>query len=85
MMRTDVLNQPAFPIQRVSNNGRKIIEARLPAERLADKLGRRHDLGRIARPPRRNDHRDVDAGDPLNRIQYFKHRKTAAITAIERQ
>ena len=58
----------AFPTERLRDDGRKIVEARLPAKRLANALRLGHNLGRIARTAPRIDHREIDAGDALNRV-----------------
>jgi hypothetical protein len=52
---------PAFPGERMSNDGLKIVKARVPAERLPDKLSLGHDPRRIARPPRYFFNPEIDA------------------------
>ena len=69
----------------MGNNGRKVVETRLPAERRPDPLACRDDLSGIACPPRRLLDLEIDSRDALDRFDDFQHRETVAVAAIERQ
>ena len=69
----------------MGDNGRKVVETRLPAERRPDPLAYRDDLGGIACPPRRLLDLEIDFRDVLDRLDDFQRRETAAVAAIERQ
>jgi hypothetical protein len=75
----------AFPVKGVAHDGRKVIVARPPAELAARPFGVRHDLRRIARPARRDVDLEIDARDPLDRVDHVQHREAVAVTAIERR
>src|SRR6185369_17931752 len=78
------LLKPALPCQRVRDDGREIVVSRLPSERRTRALACGHDLRRIARPASRELDLDIDARDPLHRLDHVEHGETAAVAAIER-
>jgi hypothetical protein len=47
-------------------------------------VGSSHDLRRVPGPPAGERDLEVDAGDPLYRVDHLEHGKTTAVTAIER-
>src|SRR5262245_63938596 len=57
---------------------------RLPFEQRTGTVGSRHDLCRVASPPASERDLEVDARDPLYRLDHLEHGKTPAVTAIER-
>src|SRR5579863_7748101 len=75
----------AFPIERVGDDGRKIVEARLPAERSAYALAVGDNARRVAVAPSRIVDLEVGAGDALYHVDHFEDREAVAVTAIERQ
>src|SRR5262245_7667965 len=74
----------ALPCERVDDDGLQIVKARLPYESGTDPVARGHDLCRVARPPRCELDLEVDARNTLDSVDHVQHRKTAAVTAIER-
>ena len=69
----------------MSHNRRKIVKPRLPPEDIAYALIRSDDASRIALPPRRIFHHEIDSRHALDRIDHPANRKTVTIAAIERQ
>ena len=65
-------------------HGLQVIEMRLPFEQRTGTIGSRHDLCGVASPPAGERDLEVDARDPLYRLDYLEHGKTPAVTAIER-
>src|SRR6266446_8534561 len=57
---------------------------RRPCEQRTGTVGSRHDLRGVPGPPGRERDLEVDAGDPLYRLDHFEHGETTAVTAIER-
>jgi hypothetical protein len=53
MCSVAALRKAALPRQRVGDDGRQVVELRLPSERGTDAVGRRYDLGGIAGPAAR--------------------------------
>jgi hypothetical protein len=74
-----------FPSERMSNDGRKMVETGLPAECRPCLAGIGNDPRGIAAASRRNLNLEIDARDTLNRLDHFKHRKAVAVAAIERR
>src|SRR5262249_25235805 len=74
----------ALPCQRVPNDGLQVVEMRLPFEQRTSTVGSRHDPCRVASPPAGESDLEVDARDPLYRLDHFEHRETTPVTAIER-
>ena len=83
--RRAALYEFAFPSQCVGDDGGKIVEARLPAERRPGLPAIGDDPRRIAEPPRRDFDFEVDTGGALDRFDHFEHREAVAVAAIERQ
>src|SRR6516225_8746788 len=74
----------ALPCQRVAHYGLQVVEMRLPFEQRTDTVGSRHDLCGVASTSARERDLEVDARDPLYRLDHLEHGKTPAVTAIER-
>src|SRR5262245_51761983 len=57
---------------------------RLPFEQRTGTVGSRHDLCGVARSPADEGDLEVDARNPLYRLDHFEHGETMTVTAIER-
>src|SRR5262245_21209682 len=74
----------ALPCQRVAHDGLQVVEMRLPFEQRTGTIRSRHDLCRVPGSPAGERDLEVDARDPLYRLDHLEHGETAAVTAIER-
>src|ERR1035441_4416484 len=79
------LRELAFPGERGSDNGRKIVEAWLPAKRRSRLPRVGNDPRRIALAPRHDLDLEINARDALDGLDNVEHRKAVVIAAIERQ
>src|SRR5262245_43708379 len=76
--------KPAFPRQRVGDDGFQIVKARLPSERGMDALAGGDDVRWVARPARGELDLEIDARDALDGFDHLKHRMSATVATIER-
>ena len=67
----------------MSDDGRKIVKPRAPAECLADKFGLGDDLGRVTGSPRRIFNSEIDGRHPLDRVQDLAHRETMTVNCYQ--
>ena len=65
----------ALPCQRVAHDGLQVVEMRLPFEQRTDTVGSRHDLCGVASTSARERDLEVDARDPLYRLDHLEHGK----------
>ena len=72
-----------FPGERVSDDGLEVVQSGFPSKRLLDSLGARDQHRRIARAPVLQACFEIDAGDPLYRLDDLQHGIAAAVAAIE--
>ena len=77
------LLQGRFPGERVSDDGLEIVQSGFPSKRLLNSLSSRDQHRRIARAPVLQACFEVDAGNPLYRLDDLQHGKAAAVAAIE--
>src|SRR6266511_5787313 len=80
----DACRKLTLPGQRVAHDGLRVVEMRLPFEQRADAVRSRHDLCGIPDPAADELDFEVDAANPLYRLDHFEHGETMAVTAIER-
>src|SRR5262245_14752429 len=66
----------ALPCQRVAHDGLQVVETRLPFEQRTGTVGSRHDLCRVAGTPAGERDLEVDAQDPLYRLDHLEHGTT---------
>src|SRR4029079_18954698 len=78
------LQKSALPCQGMRDDGREIVELRLPSERGTRALACRDDLRGIARPAAGELDHEIDAGDPFHGLDHVEHGETAAVATIER-
>src|SRR6266566_2324393 len=74
-----------LPFQRIRDDGGEIVETRLPAQHAAGACTIGNNLRGVAGAPWRALDEEVDVGNALDGIDDLKHRKAAAIAAIERE
>src|SRR5258708_40320485 len=66
------------------DDGFDIVIGGLPRQDAPDHLRIRDDGRRVARPSGADGHREVDARNPLDRVDNFSNRITASVTTIQR-
>src|SRR5262245_60589476 len=76
--------KPAFPRQRVGDDGFQIVKARLPTEGGMDALAGGDDVRRVARPARGELDLEIDTRHALDGLDHLQHRMSATVAAIER-
>src|SRR5712692_10544000 len=80
-----MLGELALPGERVRDDGRQVVELRLPRERRPDAVGGGDDASRIAGPALGEVDLEVDARYALDGVDHLEHREAAAVAAIERR
>src|SRR5512132_3299769 len=75
MCSAAALRQAALPRQRMGDDGRQVVELRLPSQRGTDAVARGDDLCGIAGPAARELDLEVGAGDPFHGLDDVQHGK----------
>src|SRR5208337_3447635 len=81
MTRPAVVQAP-LPVERLAHDVVQFIARRLPAEDGLRPIGASDDGGRIARPPRRHDDLEIDAGHLFDDVDHLPDRLPVAVAAI---